>query len=253
MILKAIIIDDEPKSRSVLKILLSQLTKEIEIIDEADNAIDGLKLIQSKSPDIVFLDIQMPEITGFELVEKIHIQKFITIFVTSHEEYAIKAIKSNAFDYILKPIDILDLEKCVEKIIAYFKLTEISIYKDLNFVHLNQNTLNISHLKVHNKDSVEYITTENIIYIKADGAYSNVYLDDDRVLIIAKLIKDIETVISSDNFIRINKSILVNVFHVRKYTKESYAFITMSNGSMFEISRRRKKEIIDFLDKRITY
>lgn len=247
MKIKAIIIDDESKSRSVLNMLLKKVTDQIEVCGEASSVDSAIKLIKDYNPQLVFLDIQMPKKDGFKLLNEVTTQNFLTIFVTSHEQYAIQAIKSNAFDYLLKPIDSNDLKTTVDKIIAYFSLDEVLESDKISFINSTVN-IKVPQLKVHSKTHVEFYSAEHIEYIHADGPYSKIHLTSNKELTISKTLKELEEFFESTNsFIRINNSILANIHSITKYSKGHYASITLTNQQEFEISRRKKQEILERL------
>lgn len=232
--MKAVIIDDELKSREVLKILLKDY-EDIEVTGEASDVKQALNLLNSVQADVVFLDIKLNAEEGFDILDELPNRNFEIIFVTSHENYALKAIKYTAFDYLLKPIDLDDLHLAIKK------LRNKRIEKNSN---TNENT----HLSVHAGSIVKMISPDEIYYIEADGAYSNIFTCEESWST-AKTLKDIEGIFEGHKkLIRISRGTIINTSFIKEYSKGSYFSITMTNDKVFEVSRRRKAEVLEKLN-----
>lgn len=241
----AIIVDDEKNSREVLASLLEKFCPEVEVIGETYSADTAYQLIQDKNPDLVFLDIQMPTGNGFGLLQKFNPVPFSVIFVTSYDQYAINAIKFSALDYLLKPVDVNELKNAVNKAVQHKKQRQVKI---INLLHnLEENEQN-KIITVHLQGSVKLVNSSDVVHIEADGPYSHLYTDKGEKYTTAKTLKEFELFFGEHNsFVRISKSIMINVKYVQEYTKKEPCMITLSNKMMFEASRRKKQEVMEKL------
>jgi len=241
-----IIVDDEPGSRFVLKELLGRFCPEMSVVAECEDIHSGEIAIHLKKPNLVFLDIQMPGGNGFDLLKKFTHPHFDVIFLTSYDEYAIRAIKFNALDYLLKPVDI-------DELIAAIQKHKHKTWKFGNEILLKQ-VAHFDHAKpkmaFHLRDKVELIDIDQILFFDADVNYSKAYIEGGTTLIQAKSLGEMENLLKGFNqFIRIHKSQIINTKHVISYTKHEPYLITLSSGHSFEISRRRKSELLTMLQK----
>lgn len=232
--MRAIIIDDELKSREVLKILLKDYC-DVNVVGEASDVTGGVQIIPQKNPDVVFLDIKLNTDEGFDVLDKLPKGHFEIVFVTSYDSYAIKAIKYRAFDYLLKPIDLGDLSIAIERLRD--KLSTKNIIPDSG-----------NDIFVHAGSVVKRIDPNHIQYILADGSYSNIYTADSSYST-SKTLKDIEDLyLKHTKFIRISRGVIVNADFIKVYTKGTYFSITMKDEKIFEVSRRKKAEILRALN-----
>jgi two-component system, LytTR family, response regulator len=246
--IKSVIVDDETQSRIVLRSLLEMFSKEIEVIGEAENVEDAYYLIQSKRPQLVFLDIQMPRGDGFSLLKKYDKIPFHVIFVTSFDKYAINAIKFSALDYLLKPIEVVDLKEAVQKAVKSIEKEQNNEVQIINLLHtLDSNTID-KKIAVHAGDCVKFVNSDNILYIESDGSYCNITTTNNEQFVTSKYLKDYEDFFGEkSNFIRIHKSCLLNVNQIKGYNKGEPCIIEMINGQLFEVSRRKKQEVLEKL------
>jgi two-component system LytT family response regulator len=225
--------------------LLHKYAPEIEILGRANNVEDAFYKISSLNPNLVFLDIQMPKEDGFSLLKKFESINFEIIFITSHNQYAINAIKFNALDYILKPIAIEEFKITITKATdAIFKknYSNPQVINLINHIEKQHNDLKIA---VHKGDKVKMIAVEEIISIDAEGRYSNLTMINKEKHTIAKYLKDIEMYLINDQrFLRISKSTIINVCFIKEYSKNSPYFIELTNGYLYEIPRRKRTEIL---------
>lgn len=234
--LRAIIIDDEAAGIETLKILATRNSKLIRIIASALNAEDGITLIEDYKPDVVFLDIHMPNTTGFDLLSKLESHSFKLVFTTAHREYAIQAIKSRAFDYLLKPIDAGDFKKCVEDL---FKAkTDVSVIRKQE-----EHTI----LEIQVKDGTVYLKQKEIIRLEASRSYTEIYLDNGVKHIASKTLKDFEQKLDYNLFCRCHKSHIVNIQKVQKFVNHDGFYALMSDGTVPEISKAMKDIFLDRL------
>ncbi|MNJ90974.1 Sensory transduction protein LytR [compost metagenome] len=244
----AVIIDDETQSRFVLQTLITQNFPKIELIGEAANVDEAYQLVLKMKPQLVFLDIQMPRSDGFTLLKQFEKVPFEVIFVTSFDQYAIRAIKFSALDYLLKPVEVSDLEK------AILKAQESIVLKRNNQPHIinllkNMEDQENQSISVHTADSVRMIEENAIVSIMSDGNYCTIRTDsNDRFITTRRLIDFEEYFDEVDSaFIRISRRHIINTKKILKYSKGDPCIIEMSNEEVFEVSRRRKTEVLSRL------
>ncbi|MBI3240463.1 MAG: response regulator transcription factor [Flavobacteriia bacterium] len=246
--IKSIIIDDESANRTVLDSFLKKYCPVIEVVGSAESVEVGYRMICDLSPDLVFLDVRMPSQSGFDLLRMFDEIPFHVIFITAYDEYAIQAFQFNAIDYLLKPIDYQKLIKSVAKVEETIRLKKnASVIHFVNSVDDKQELLRS--ITLHKKDKVQFVDIDQIAYIQADRNYCEVITSDNERLVSSKTLLDYEQLLQHySNFLRINKSVMINIRFIREYTKGSTCFIYMKNGSEeLEVSRRKKGEILQFL------
>lgn len=227
--ISCVIVDDEESGRIVMKELLALCAPEVEIKGEADDIISAYDLILAQKPDMVFLDIQMPRGNGFELIKKFHAIDFAVIFTTSFDKYAIEAIKINALDYLLKPVDTDELQAAIQKVRKH-KISQGNGNKKI---------------VIHHKDRVKLINVSEVVCLEAENSYTYVHTNDGQKYMPAQLLKGYEQFLEGDdNFIRISRSAIINRNYIKEYSKGEPCVVFLSNGSSYEISRRKKGELI---------
>lgn len=248
--IRAILVDDEKQSRVVMTSLLDSFSKEIDIVGEASNVEEAYELIIKEKPALVFLDIQMPRANGFSLLKKFNEIPFEVIFVTSYDQYAINAIKFSALDYLLKPVEVSDLKDAVSKAVKSISKKENTGSQVVNLLHnLNPETKDRK-IAVHAGESVKLINSSNILYIESDEGCCNLMTLNNEKYSTAKYLKDFEDYFGeTSDFIRIHKSCLINVNHIKGYNKGEPFIIEMVNGQTFEVARRKKPEVLEKLKK----
>lgn len=241
----AIIIDDEANNRAVLKQLLERNCPQVEVLGICSNAVEAFEAITSMQPQLVFLDIMMPGKSGFELLKMFTEIRFEVIFVTAHDAYAISAFEFGALDYILKPVSVAKLIKAVEK--GTQKIQSLTAGEDiLHFVQTlsDKNDL-ISRFSVHLHNKVVLIEVSDVSFIEAREDQTILTLNDNQRYFSSKDLGKYESVLRElGNFIRINKSIIINTAYLKSYSKGEPCIIELKTGQSFEVSRRRKAEIL---------
>ncbi len=243
--IKAIIIDDEKKARENLINYLTKYCNDIMVIAEADGVNSGLTQITKMNPDIIFLDIRMQDGTGFDLLDRINKIDFDVIFVTAFDQYAIKAFKFSALDYILKPIDPEELVKAVGK---FKKGNDFSdIRSKLNT--LFENNRELKRIALPTLDGYRFIDISQITRIESDGSYSTVYVVNSKKMLVTKLLKDFENMLVSHGFSRVHKSHLINHNFIRDYIKGEGGTVIMEDGTEIDVARRRKPSLLSALLK----
>ncbi len=239
--IKAVIIDDEAESRNAVSNILKNYCKDIEILGEADDVASGITLIKKKKPKVVFLDIQMPDGSGFNLLESFDNLDFHVVFITAYDQYAIKAIKFSALDYILKPIDPQQLINAVEKV---KKITPVKIQSPERIINLLNNKRNITKIALPTLNGFRFVNIKDIIRCESDNNYTNFYLQTTEQLIVTRTLKEYEIMLKDDSFVRVHQSHLVNLDFVEQYIKGDGGTVIMSDGSEVDISRRKKENFL---------
>ncbi|HEY0679189.1 MAG TPA: LytTR family DNA-binding domain-containing protein [Chitinophagaceae bacterium] len=246
MTLTAVIIDDEAHSVDVLKTLLATYCPNVKVIGQADNAINGRTVINELSPDVVFLDIEMPFGTGFDLLDTLENKDLSIIFVTAYDHYALKAIKYYAIDYLLKPVDIDELKLAVKKASEKKEQQDFtSLPVTLLRSYLEKGVDN-SKIALPMADGIQFVNRNEIVRCEACGNYTKIYLKENRSYLVARTLGEYEDLLTPYNFLRIHHAHLINLDHIEKYVRGEGGYVIMSDGAIVDISRRKKQ---DFLNK----
>jgi two-component system LytT family response regulator len=247
--IKTVIVEDELKSRDMLAAMIRKITPELEIVGLAGNVSEAEKLIRELKPELVFLDISMPDGSGFDLLEKVSGQKFELIFATASDQHAIRAIKFSACDYLLKPIDMDELKLAVEKVVH--KKQSVPNMENLQFLiqHLRRADDNFQKITLPTGNAYEIVNVKDIVRCEADGSYTTFYLSDKRKLMISAGLKHYEELLPENDFIRVHHHHLINMQHVLRFLKEDGGYAVMSDGSKIEISRRKKEAFMEKLNR----
>ena len=248
-ILKAIIVDDEEFARSSLFFLLQQNCPEIEITGIARSVAEAKEILAHHSIDLIFLDIAMPGGNGFELIPDAQLHNVAVIFTTAYDQYALKAIKANALDYLLKPIDIDELKTAVEKVSLYTKLHQANENRDERITNLASSLSTRSEIRkltLPYGQGFKMIDIDDIIYIEADSNYSVFHLSNHDKITVSKVLREFEELLPSDQFVRIHKSSIINLNHLKEYNSKNGLQVHLKNGESINVSRRRAS---DFFEK----
>ena len=246
MMIKAIIVDDELSAIRSLKWEVEKFCKGIEIIDSFTNPIEAISAINYLKPDCIFLDIEMPEMDGFQLLNNLEHKNFDLIITTAFDNYAIRAFKANAIDYLLKPIDTDDLLLSVAKIKANKEENTLGV--DLEKVlqsMMPKKTPKKVPLAFSGK--TVFVDSENIMYCKSSGNYSEIFFKDQKKELLSKKLIDVEKLIHSDDFFRVHKSYLVNVTYIKEFVKSDGHYLVLENDTTIPVSRLKKNELLAFI------
>ena len=244
--INAIIIDDEPKNRNILQQLLQIHFKDVQVVAQAQNADEGLKLIDRHKPDVVFLDVEMPGKSGFDLLREAGKIDFKVVFVTAYNHYSLKAIKFNAFDYLLKPIDLDELKVTVNKLKQSLLPVHENIFQNLLHPSIDKEKA-FNKIAISSIDFIELIDNDDILYFEAKGNYTDVYLINNKKITASKTLKEFDDLLSDKFFFRIHHGYLVNIKHISKYIKGEGGYVLMKNNEELEVSRRKKADFIQML------
>lgn len=243
--INALIIDDEQKGRELLKVMLESYCKQVTILGTADSVKNGFEQINHLHPDLVFLDIEMKDGTGFDLLEKFKEINFVVVFVTAFDKYAIKAFKFSALDYILKPVDKNELINAVNKYERNNLDSQNNRLKLANSNYKNKN-YETPKIAISTQKGLILLEINDIVRFRAEGGYTWIYLNGKKEVLATKNLGEFEEYLRDENFIRVHHSHLINIDYIRSYEKGRGGVVIMTDGAEIEVSQRKKQ---DFLSK----
>lgn len=238
--LKTVIIDDEANAVDFISSVIGEYCPDLEVAGEAHNVTEGVQKIQELKPGLVFLDVEMPNGTGFDLLAHFPEKDFDVIFITAFNHYAIKAIKFSAVDYILKPINISEFIEAVNRVVLKRNSSANQGNENFRILMENLKTTTPSRLAIPTSDGMEYLNPKEIIRIEADRSYSWFYLTGNRKILVSKHLKEFQDLLGDRNFFRSHNSFLINLKFVHKYVRKEGGYIEMQDGSQIPVSRNRK-------------
>ena len=245
--IKALMVDDEQSSLDLLQWLVGQYCPDISSVKTARSVSEAMLLIRSFRPDIVFLDIQMPHQSGFDLLTTVDNWNFEVIFTTAYNEFAIQAIRFSALDYLLKPIDEAELKKAIERYKAKRIYAPAGQLLFRNFIqNISQGNRDKFKLALAGASEVKYVQLDEIIHLQAESNYTHIFLTGNKTFVSAKTLKEYDEILEGHKFLRVHKSHLVNPAHIQSYDKRG--ILEMSNGTKVEVARRKK----DFLQQSLS-
>ena len=247
--IKALIIDDEVNGAESLQRLITLVSTEVEVIGLCNSGKTGIESIKLLKPDIIFLDVDMPGMSGFEMLGKIDNRVFEVVFTTAYDEYAIKAFKVNAVDYLLKPIDADDLMNAINKVEERLdKKYESSVLKIEELLKsLKPEKATPNRLSISTTDGIVFIPFDEVQYLIASSNYTDIFLVNGKRYTASKTLKDFEDVLPDTVFYRIHNAHIVNVKQIEKYVRGDGGYVVMKNGESIEVSRRKKQDLLDKL------
>ncbi len=247
--IRTVIIDDEKKCISLLRHLVENHCPDISIVATGSNAAEGMAAIETYRPDLVFLDIEMPDKTGFELLNSLPEINFDIIFTTAYNHYAIKAIRFSALDYLLKPVDLDELKNAVARVEK--NLGKKGRQENIDVLVQNIRSLQpgFSKITLSTQEGLVILHVNEIIYCEASGTYTIFYLKNKEKITVSKTLKEYEELLKNHPFFRLHNSFLVNLNEVKKYIKGDGGAVIMSNGGEVLVSKRRKEEFLKALNK----
>ncbi len=243
--LQVILIDDEQAALESLEIELKDAFPEINILGKFQNPVKAVEKIKALNPDLIFLDIGMPEMDGFEFLQQFDNRPFEVIFITAYDEYAIRAFEFNAIAYLLKPVLEVKLIQAVEKVLEYKEtgISDLQLKALLNHVE-GQRTSNVANIALPIGDGYEFVAFDKIAYVEADNNYSWVVLHTGDKHLISKTLKEMELIMNRSNFFRVHKSFLINLDFVKQYLRTDGGQVIMSvRKKSIPVSRRKKDEL----------
>jgi len=238
--LKTLIVDDEHNAVDFISSIIGEYCPELEVAGRAYDVNEGVSLINEKKPDLVFLDVEMPNGTGFDLLSQFPEKNFDVVFITAFNHYAINAIKFSAVDYILKPVNISEFIEAVKKVIQKRSGDTSHNNESLKVLMENLRSASPSRLAIPTADGMEYLNPKEIIRIEADRSYSWFYLTGNRKILVSRHLKEFQDLLSDRSFFRSHNSHLINLKYVRKFIRREGGYIEMQDGEQIPISRNRK-------------
>ena len=246
---KAVIIDDEKNGRDIVKQYLSFYCEDIDVIGEANSVESGYELLTTQTPDIVFLDIQMQDGTGFNLLEKLPQRNFKVIFVTAYDQFALKAIKFSASDYILKPVEPDEFVDAVERVKSELEKQNQAKDNRIDELLLISKKNDFTKVGLPTSEGIQFVKVDDIVRCEADGPYTQVFMTTGERVMVSKNLKIYEELFANNNFLRVHKSHLINTSYIDKYMNGGGdgGSVAMADGSVVEVSRRKKEELLSML------
>jgi two-component system, LytTR family, response regulator len=242
--LRVVIVEDEIHSRETLKNLLQEFCEGVEIVGMAGDVPTAVDVIRKENPDLLFLDVELQSGTGFDVLEQLPDIHFDIVFTTAFEQYAVRAIKLSSIDYLLKPIDIEELRKAVEK--ARQKRGADDQKKQLETLIANlSGTPGKKKICLATSDGLEFIDVADIMYCEANGSYTNFNLTNGTKILVSKNLKEYESMLADQNFMRVHNSFLINLAEVKKFVKSEGGYILMKDNAQISISQKNREEFLN--------
>lgn len=244
--LRAILIDDELSSLQNLQQKLMEFCPDIHVVATTQKPEEAITQIRQLKPDVIFLDIEMPKMSGFRMLEELENTDFEIVFITAYNHYAIDAIRISAFDYLVKPVAIKDLQNAAERLIGQrqkYTGERLNVLKH----SLSDTKSQEDKIAIPTSEGLEFLQVKNIIHIESSSNYSKIFLADKRVLLVTKLLKDFEDILSPYRFYRVHNSHLINLNYILKYIRGDGGYVIMQNGEAIDVARRKKDEFLKLI------
>src|SRR5690554_237183 len=247
----AVLVDDDSNLREGMKALLNRYAPEIRILGEAENVSDAVLAIDGLNPQVVFLDIQLADGTGFDILEKLTVKngkiESQVVFITAHEQYAIKAFRFSALDYLLKPVDPEELQKVIQKIEKVVDGKNDFSHIDLLLENIRKNVDNFKRIALSTSDGIHLFDISDIIRCESEDNYTKFYIKNHKPILISKTLKEYEELLAEHNFERIHQSHLINLKYLKSYIKSDGGYVVMADGSRLSISQRKRERLQNIL------
>ncbi|OIQ21409.1 MAG: DNA-binding response regulator [Flavobacterium sp. MedPE-SWcel] len=247
----ALLIDDDSNLRNGMKGLLAMCAPDIQILGEADSVKTGISAIEFHQPNVIFLDIQLGDGTGFDILEQLTKKRGSinahVVFITAHEEYAVKAFRFSALDYLLKPVDPEDLQMVVEKIKKVVNDNESYAHIDLLLENIRQKVDKFKRIALSTAEGIHLFEVSDIIRLESQDNYTKFFIKDNKPVLISKTLKEYEDLLSGQGFERIHQSHLINLTYLKSYIKKDGGYAVMADNSHLPISQRKKERLQEFL------
>lgn len=247
--MRVILIDDEPNCLEMLALLIERYFPMLNIVGQFEDPSVAVDKIRDLKPDVVFLDVQMPNLTGFDVIEQCRNTPFNVIFTTAYEQYALKAFKYSAIDYLLKPIDKEELITAVQKAQFTHQAHNQSQQRDILLNYVNPIKPSKEKVALPTSDGIIFMNIKDIVFCESDGNYTKIYIQQGKPFTFTKTLKDMEELLHESSFYRVHHSYLVNLKQVEKYIRTDGGDIKMSNGKIIPVSRQKKEEVLGELAK----
>ncbi|MEP2023951.1 MAG: LytTR family DNA-binding domain-containing protein [Reichenbachiella sp.] len=239
----AIVVDDEEKSRITLSTFLKKYCPTIQVVAQADGVVSAEEAFHQHAPEVIFLDIEMNDGTGFDVIERLKGKAFEVIFVTAYNQYALQAFRYSAIDYLLKPINPEELIQAVAKLSDEGRIDQIE--KKLEALLINRNALH--KIAIPSMDGIRLEEVANIIYCESDNYYTHIHLKSGEKLLVSKTLKEYDQMLCDEGFFRIHQKFLVKLSEIKAYSKSDGGYVTLNDGTNLTVSRRKKDELIGLI------
>lgn len=244
--LKTIIVDDNYNSLQNLQQKIAEFCPDLQVAATSQLPEEAIALIRQHSPDLLFLDIEMPRMNGFRMLDELEQYDFDVVFTTAYNHYAIDAIRISAFDYLTKPIAIKDLQNTVERLIETHTLQTKQKFELLRQSFTDSKSQE-DRIAVPTGDGLEFLPIKNILRLESSSNYSKIFLTDGKNMVVTRLLKDFESLLEPYQFYRVHHSHLVNLRHIKKYIRGDGGQVIMHNGDVIDVARRKKEEFLKLL------
>ncbi len=241
--MKAIIVDDEPLCCQSLQLLLEQNCPDVSVVGVYNNGLSALEGLRLQHVDLVFLDVEMPRMSGFEMLEALSSVNFKLIFTTSYDKYALNALRVSAIDYLLKPIDRRELVQAVEKVRSAAEAVDTQQIEML-LQKINQPSRPMLKIAMPSIEGLEMVPIENILYGESSDNYTYIFLKSGKKMLVTRSLKEMEELLEEHSFARVHRSFVVNLNEVERYVRGDGGYVMMSDGKMIDVSRSRKEDLL---------
>lgn len=244
--LRAVIVDDERSSLQNLQQKLTEFCPDIQVIASSEKPEEAILLIRQHKPDVIFLDIEMPRMSGIRMLDELTDYTGEIIFTTAYNHYAVDAIRISAFDYLVKPVSITELQNAVARLVKY-KQSETKERLDILRQSLSETKSQEDKIAVPTSEGLEFIQIRNIVHIESSSNYSKIFLVSGKNMLVTKLLKDFEDILSPYRFYRVHNSHLINMNYIQKYIRGEGGQVVLQNGDVVDVSRRKKEEFLKLI------
>jgi len=245
--IKAVIIDDETASREALDALLREFVEEVQVLGQAGTPSEGLDLVRKLKPDVLFLAVELDGESGFDLLEQLPDDGPEVVFTTGYEQYATRAFRSDAADYLLKPVDLTQLREAVRKVAE--KRKSAGAEERYEVLIRNWRSQGDEQIALSSSEGFIFVKLRDLIYCKGDGAYTYFFMNENEKVTVSKNIGEFEGLLVSRGFFRVHKSYLINLNEMRRYVRGEGGYVVMSNGHTVDVSKRRKEAFMATLTR----
>ena len=247
--IKSVLVDDEKNALEMMEWLLKTYCPQVEIVAMCTSAEEGIAAIHKHNPDVVFLDIEMPKMNGFDMLEQFDELFFDVVFCTAYDQFALKAFKYSALNYLLKPVDPDDLVSTVQRIEKTKKIPSREQFELLlqNMQQPQKSTP--QRIALTHNDGLVFVPTADIIYCEAESNYTSIFLADGKKIVVSKVLKEIDEALSGPDFYRVHSSFLININRIKKFIRGDGGYLVMDNDAPISISRSRKQEFMELFSR----